>query len=154
MRNLDLAGSQFPIFLNFPWVILGFTNHHRILRKQNEVVYWSAPSRKTQVCQNEKDGDMECQKKEMQLADDEDFGSHCLGKSFIILSYEIGQDCLKWWWCHHCSGKWRTWMWNVMEYPWTSQTARSVKDFVLSFIFIFLWIMTKVIVFVIADFHW
>ena len=33
-----------------------------------------------QVCQNEKDGDMECQKKEMQLADDEDFGSHCLGK--------------------------------------------------------------------------
>ena len=23
---------------------------------------------------------MECQKKEMQLADDEDFGSHCLGK--------------------------------------------------------------------------
>ena len=24
---------------------------------------------------------MECQKKEMQLADDEDFGSHCLGKS-------------------------------------------------------------------------
>ena len=28
--------------------------------------------------------------------------------------------------CH--SGKWRTWMWNVMEYPWTSQTARSALD--------------------------
>ena len=27
---------------------------------------------------------MECQKKEMQLADDEDFGSHCIGKLLYL----------------------------------------------------------------------
>ena len=29
---------------------------------------------------------MECQKKEMQLADDEDFGSHCIGKLSLDLT--------------------------------------------------------------------
>ena len=38
-------------------------------------------------------------KKEMALADEEDFGSSALGK-------------------------WRSWVWNTMEYPWTSNTAR------------------------------
>ena len=52
-----------------------------------------------QICQNEKDGDLEQQRKEMQLADDEDFGNDCLGQ-------------------------WRTWTWNTMEYPWTSNMAR------------------------------
>ena len=30
---------------------------------------------------------MECQKKEMQLADDEDFGSHCIGKLSYLMSW-------------------------------------------------------------------
>lgn len=38
------------------------------------------------------------QKKELELADEEDFGSDCFGK-------------------------WRSWLWNTMEYPWTSQAA-------------------------------
>ena len=82
----------------------------------------------------------------MQLADDEDFGSHCLGlnhqtlKSIHLcrklLSYDIMLPSTNQhskynvpidndWHQHQFQGKWRTWMWNVMEYPWTSQTARS-----------------------------
>ena len=38
-------------------------------------------------------------KKEMALADEEDFGSSRVGK-------------------------WRSWVWSTMEYPWTSNTAR------------------------------
>ena len=34
---------------------------------------------------------MECQKKEMQLADDEDFGSHCLGKLSSLYLTQIVQ---------------------------------------------------------------
>ena len=52
-----------------------------------------------QICQNEKDGDITAQKKEMKLADEEDFGNDFFGK-------------------------WRSWLWNTMEYPWTSKTAR------------------------------
>ena len=47
----------------------------------------------------------------MQLADDEDFGSHCLGK-------------------------WRTWVWNTMEYPWTSQVAQFCAFFSLTMVLV------------------
>ena len=53
-----------------------------------------------QICQNEKDGDILAQKVEMKLADEEDFGNGVWGKR-------------------------RSWVWNTMEYPWTSKTARS-----------------------------
>ena len=68
-----------------------------------------------QIAQNEKDGDIVAQKKEMKLADEEDFGNDFMGK-------------------------WRSWLWNTMgngtkileifycivftEYPWSSKTAR------------------------------
>ena len=55
----------------------------------------------SQICQNEKDGDITAQKKEMKLADEEDFGNDFFGK-------------------------WRSWLWNTMEYPWTSKTARCI----------------------------
>ena len=55
-----------------------------------------------QICQNEKDGDITAQKKEMKLADEEDFGNDFFGK-------------------------WRSWLWNTMEYPWTSKTARYIS---------------------------
>ena len=42
-----------------------------------------------QIAQNEKDGDVVSQKKEMKLADEEDFGNDFLGK-------------------------WRSWLWNTM----------------------------------------
>ena len=52
-----------------------------------------------QICQNEKEGDILAQKKEMALADEEDFGNSAWGKR-------------------------RSWLWNTLEYPWTSRTAR------------------------------
>lgn len=42
-----------------------------------------------QIAQNEKDGDVVAQKKEMKLADEEDFGNDF-------------------------TGKWRSWLWNTM----------------------------------------
>ena len=42
-----------------------------------------------QIAQNEKDGDVVAQKKEMKLADEEDFGNDFMGK-------------------------WRSWLWNTM----------------------------------------
>ena len=38
----------------------------------------------------------------MKLADEEDFGNDFFGK-------------------------WRSWLWNTMEYPWTSKTARYIS---------------------------
>jgi hypothetical protein len=37
----------------------------------------------TQVCQNEKEGDIAAKKKELELADEEDFGNDCVGKAGI-----------------------------------------------------------------------
>jgi hypothetical protein len=36
-----------------------------------------------QVCQNEKEGDIAAKKKELELADEEDFGNDCVGKAGI-----------------------------------------------------------------------
>jgi hypothetical protein len=33
------------------------------------------------VCQNEKEGDIAAKKKELELADEEDFGNDCFGKA-------------------------------------------------------------------------
>ena len=46
------------------------------------------------VCQSEKDGDLDAKKQAMEQAEEEDFGSSKFGK-------------------------WRSWMWNTIEYPWT-----------------------------------
>jgi hypothetical protein len=35
----------------------------------------------SQVCQNEKEGDIAAKKKELELADEEDFGNDCFGKA-------------------------------------------------------------------------
>ena len=55
------------------------------------------------VCQSEKDGDMDAKKKAMEQAEEEDFGSTKFGK-------------------------WRSWMWNTIEYPWTSKLAQVGKN--------------------------
>ena len=39
---------------------------------------------------------MECQKKEMQLADDEDFGSHCIGKLLYLDVMGIFENEIGW----------------------------------------------------------
>ena len=52
-----------------------------------------------QICNTEKEGDILAKRKELKLADEEDFGSSTYGK-------------------------WRSWLWNTMEYPWTSDLAR------------------------------
>jgi hypothetical protein len=40
-----------------------------------------------QVCQNEKEGDIAAKKKELELADEEDFGNDCVGKAGISPSF-------------------------------------------------------------------
>ncbi len=37
-----------------------------------------------QVCQNEKEGDIAAKKKELELADEEDFGNDCFGKGKLF----------------------------------------------------------------------
>ena len=51
------------------------------------------------VSQNEKDGDREAKLKAIEQAEEEDFGSSTLSQ-------------------------WRGWLWNTMEYPWTSKLAQ------------------------------
>ena len=63
------------------------------------------------VCQSEKDGDIAAKKMEMELADEEDFGNSCIGQ-------------------------WRSWLWNTLEYPWTSKFAQFVAFFSLSMVLV------------------
>ena len=52
------------------------------------------------VAQNEKDGDLEAKKIAMERAEEENFGSSKIGV-------------------------WRSWVWNTIEYPWTSSLAQA-----------------------------
>ena len=63
------------------------------------------------VCQSEKDGDIASKKKELELAEEEDFGQSNLGQ-------------------------FRSWLWNTMEYPWTSRLAQVVAFFSLSMVIV------------------
>ena len=63
------------------------------------------------VCQSEKDGDLDAKKRALQQAEEEDFGNDNLGQ-------------------------WRTWMWNTIEYPWTSKLAKFLALFSLSMVII------------------
>lgn len=63
------------------------------------------------VCQSEKDGDIATKKKEIELAEEEDFGN-------------------TWW------GNTRSWLWNTLEYPWTSKLAQIVAFFSLSMVLV------------------
>ena len=61
------------------------------------------------VCQSEKDGDLDAKKRALEQAEEEDFGSTKFGK-------------------------WRSWMWNTIEYPWTSKLAQFLALFSLSMV--------------------
>ena len=61
------------------------------------------------VCQSEKDGDLDAKKRSMEQAEEEDFGNSKFGK-------------------------WRSWMWNTIEYPWTSKLAQFLALFSLSMV--------------------
>ena len=63
------------------------------------------------VCQSEKDGDLDAKKRALQQAEEEDFGNDNLGQ-------------------------WRTWLWNTIEYPWTSKLAKFLALFSLSMVII------------------
>ena len=52
-----------------------------------------------QVCQSERDGEIATKRQEMELAEEEDFGN------------------TDW-------GRLRSFLWNTMEYPWTSTRRR------------------------------
>ena len=58
------------------------------------------------ICQNEKDEEISDKNKEFALAELEDFGNHRVGRL-------------------------RSWLWNTMEYPWSSKTAQFVVFFSL-----------------------
>ena len=61
------------------------------------------------LCQSEKDGDLDAKKRALEQAEEEDFGS----------SY---------------FGYWRSVMWNTIEYPWTSNLAQFLALFSLSMV--------------------
>ena len=63
------------------------------------------------VCQSEKDGDLDAKKRAMEQAEEEDFGNSK-------------------------AGKWRSWLWNTIEYPWTSKLAQFLALFSLSMVII------------------
>eukprot|EP00093_Oithona_nana_P009995 09995.XXX_273815_276540_1 [CDS] Oithona nana genome sequencing. len=52
-----------------------------------------------ETCVNEKTGDLKEREREKELAEEENFGDHTVAQI-------------------------RSWLWNVMEYPWTSKTAQ------------------------------
>ena len=52
-----------------------------------------------ETCVNEKTGDLKEREREKELAEEENFGDHTMAQI-------------------------RSWLWNVMEYPWTSKTAQ------------------------------
>ena len=51
-----------------------------------------------ETCVNEKTGDLKEREREKELAEEENFGDHTVAQI-------------------------RSWLWNVMEYPWTSKTG-------------------------------
>ena len=61
------------------------------------------------ISQNEKDGDKEAKMKAIETATEEDFGSSTLSQ-------------------------WRSWLWNTMEYPWSSKLAQCHAVFSLSMV--------------------
>ena len=63
------------------------------------------------ICQSEKDGDLDAKKKAMEQAEEEDFGNSK-------------------------TGLWRTWLWNTIEYPWTSNLAQFLALFSLSMVIV------------------
>ena len=63
------------------------------------------------VCQSEKEGDLESKKRALEQAELEDFGQSK-------------------------AGQWRSWAWNTIEYPWTSKLAQFLAVFSLSMVLI------------------
>ena len=66
---------------------------------------------KIEICQSEKEGDIATKRKEIELAEEEDFGMSDLGQL-------------------------RSFIWNTMEYPWTSTTAQFMAYFSLMMVLI------------------
>ena len=66
---------------------------------------------KIEICQSEKEGDIATKRKEIELAEEEDFGMSDLGQL-------------------------RSYIWNTMEYPWTSTTAQFMAYFSLVMVLI------------------
>ena len=63
------------------------------------------------ICQSEKDDDLDAKKRALEQAEEEDFGSS------------------QW-------GQWRSVLWSTIEYPWTSQLAQFLALFSLSMVII------------------
>ena len=63
------------------------------------------------VCQSEKDGDIATKQKELELAEEEDFGQSCTGQT-------------------------RSYLWNTLEYPWTSRLAQVVAFISLAMVLV------------------
>lgn len=77
--------------------------------------------------QNEKDMDLRAKIKAMETAEEEDFGSSSI--SIIRLDW-----CESYYKYPHKSGLARSWLWNTLEYPWTSNLAQFLAFFSLSMI--------------------
>ena len=115
---------------NFPAVLNMYrTNKFHItgsgcaLVLQKDLEYWGIDPYSLEACcalkyfpdvdvsQSEKEMDLKAKLKAMEQAEEEDFGSSSIGQ-------------------------WRSWMWNTMEYPWTSKTAQFLALFSLSMVLV------------------
>ena len=120
----DRNPDNFPAILNmYRTNTFHTTESGCALVLQRDIKYWGIDELTMEPCcalkyypevdvlQSEKDGDLENKKKVLEQAEEEDFGNS-----------ELGQ--------------WRTWLWNTIEYPWTSSLAQFLALFSLSMVLI------------------
>ena len=93
------------------------------LVQQKDIQYWGVDDltmepccalkyfSEVHTCQNEKEGDIAAKIQETELAELEDFGKSCKGQL-------------------------RSWIWNTLEYPWTSTLAQAVTFTSLSMVLV------------------
>ena len=77
---------------------------------------------KIEVCQSERDGEIATKRQEIELAEEEDFGNSDWGQL-------------------------RSYLWNTMEYPWTSNTAQFMAYFSL------LMVLVSTVTFILSTFE-
>ena len=115
----DRNPQNFPAILDmFRTGVLHISNGGCAMVLQADLKYWGVDEEsmeaccalkhypKVEICQSEKEGDIATKRMETELAEEEDFGMSKLGQA-------------------------RSYIWNTMEYPWTSPMAQVMAYFSL-----------------------
>ena len=97
----------------------------RIFPPHKGILYQSLQLNQVDICQSEKDGDLQSKLQAIKTAEEEDFGHSQIGQvmeniishSLIILQM-------------------RSWLWQTVEYPHTSSTAQTLAWLSLSMVLV------------------